>query len=105
MQGGHRPEGLNILSEVSACSDELYSRYRLTCLLRVTDGPFPRWIALLTCPLPRGEMSGLFLVVLGSAFRYPMGWSNTASPAVATLEELQLTRPPPAREAWGVGYQ
>ena len=50
-------------------------------------------------------MSGLFLVVLGSAFRYPMGWSNTASPAVATFEELQLTLPPPAREAWGVGYQ
>lgn len=50
-------------------------------------------------------MSGLFLVVLGSAFRYPMGWSNTASTAVATLEELQLTLPPPAREAWGVGYQ
>ena len=50
-------------------------------------------------------MSGLFLVVLGSAFRYPMGWSNTASTAVATLEELQLTLPPLAREAWGVGYQ
>ena len=50
-------------------------------------------------------MSGLFLGVLGAAFRYPMGWSNTASPAVATLEELQLALPPPAREAWGVGYQ